>query len=90
MNARNRKALLTGLEALTLALDPDTAQAKRDWTERERERLADDRARRRGEGRGSGWRRGQPQCPACRTFLPAPGALCPSCRTYNGNHSHTY
>jgi hypothetical protein len=35
MTARSKKALLEGLDGLKLALDPELAEAKREWEERE-------------------------------------------------------
>jgi hypothetical protein len=40
------------------------------------------------DGRASGWKNGQPQCPSCRRILATAGGWCPDCRTYGGNHDH--
>lgn len=74
------------LEPIRLALDPELRDAKARWLEGELEAKADRAARRRGEGRKSGWQRGTPQCHACRRILNAYGGWCPDCRTHSDRH----
>jgi hypothetical protein len=67
-----------------LSLHPDLAA---EW-ERERSYVANYGKRKARDGRASGWRKGQPQCPACRRILSQRNGWCPNCRTFAGRHDH--
>lgn len=78
------RALAASVTSARAALDPDFARdLERELAYRKNYGRKRDR-----DGRASGWRKGQPQCPSCRRILNRRDGWCPNCRTLAGRHDH--